>query len=251
MTYTDGASLGFGVSLSFTPATGTGAGVPVALEAIFDVTPPNRSAPPVKWTPLDGSEAGKEQAVAGKIEVTECSLKCAYTAARFASIEPFYRVAGTYVLTLNDGTILTALNSVLTKLAIGQITDSAIQTIELTFTVPGGWTSAGGTVVTLVQALTAGTATLDLTASPVSGTGKRVVAVTFLATATNANEIVIKKGASSGFDGLGDAFEVKLAGGQSATVYGDPAGAVLGSGNKALDLTGTLAQSVTMSILMV
>jgi hypothetical protein len=243
------ASLGFGVALSFTPASGTGSGVAVALDNILDLTPPNRNAPLVKFTPLDGTQAGNEQVAAGKKEVTECSLKCGYSAARYAALEALYRIAGTYVLTLNDGSILTAASSVMTKIAIDPINDSNIQTISMTFSVPAGWTTAAGTVTNLTQALSAGAATLDLTASPVSGTGKHVMAITFEALATNANPITIAKGASSGFAGFGATFSVVVAPGQQVTIYAAPSAAAIGSGNKALDLTGILAQSVLVSVL--
>jgi hypothetical protein len=243
------ASLGFGLSLAFTPSSGAGSGVAVALDNILDLTPPNRNAPLVKFTPLDGSEAGNEQVAAGKKEVTECSLKTGYSAARYAALEALYRIAGTYVLTLNDGSIITATNSVMTKIAIDPINDSNIQTISMTFSVPAGWTTVAGAVADLTQAMTLGAATVDLTASPVSGSGKHVAAITFLAPATNANPITVSKGITSGFVGLGSTFSLILAPGQQATVYPAPSAAVIGGSNKALDLAGTGSQSLQMSVL--
>jgi hypothetical protein len=251
MAYTDNASLGFGVALAFTPASGVGVGVAVALDAIMEVTPPGRNSPPVMWTPLDGTQAGMEQAVAGEVKVTESSLKCAYTAARYAILEALNRIAGTYVLTLNDGRILTGINTVMTKITQSQITGTALQAIEMTFSVPGGWTSTGGIVSDLTATMTAGAVTVDLTAAPTTGTGKKVQAITFLALATNANQITIAKGASSGCDNLGAHFSVTLAPGQQTTVYMDTAATAISSSNKNLDVSGTLAQAVQMHILTV
>jgi len=106
------------------------------------------------------------------------------------------------------------------------------------------------------QALTSGTATIDLTAlvgantKTVNGTGLRVQVLRLRNPATNANPISIAKGASNGYDGLGANFKDTLAPGAEFLRYLNDAGSDIGSGNKTLDLAGTGAQVLEVEIIM-
>lgn len=251
------ASLGFGLSLQFTPQDGgVGDGVAVDLDNSLKVTPPNKNAPLIKFTPLDGAMAGVEQGVPGKIEITECSMQFAYTTTRYQALHALLRRKGLFTLTMNDGMIYSAGSSgtgwaYMTKIGQSEVNDSSLQMIDCTFSVPGGWTPTAGNIANETKALTAGTATIDLTASPYSASGKHVQAITFKATSTNANTITIAKGASNGYAGLGASFSLTLDPGQQMTVYPISTAAAVGGTNKTLDLTGTLTQSVQVSILTV
>ncbi len=113
-------------------------------------------------------------------------------------------------------------------------------------------TGAGDVPVTkvagFVPALSAGAATIDLTAvkganqADVDGSGLRVVAAKFRNKAGQA-AITISKGASDGYDGFGADFSVTLTAGADVTLFaaGDAGenGAVVGAANKTLDLAGT------------
>jgi len=106
------------------------------------------------------------------------------------------------------------------------------------------------------QALTAGAATIDLTAldgfndKAVNGTGLRVQLLRVKNPATNANPITVAKGASNGYDGLGAAFSVTLQPGAEATFLTNDAGGDIAAGNKTLDLTGTGSQALDVEIIM-
>jgi len=106
------------------------------------------------------------------------------------------------------------------------------------------------------QALTAGAATIDLTAldglndKAVIGTGLRVQLLRLKAPSSNANPITVSKGLSNGYDGLGSAFSVTLQPGAEVTILTNDAGSDIGAGNKTLDLTGTGAQVLDVEIIM-
>jgi hypothetical protein len=98
-------------------------------------------------------------------------------------------------------------------------------------------------------AMTAGAATIDMTALllngvavTLSGLEPRVIRATALT--GNAGNITIAKGASNGYDGMGAAFSVTLEPGQSFMFEGTTTGNAVGGANKTLDLSGTLTDGV-------
>ena len=97
--------------------------------------------------------------------------------------------------------------------------------------------------------LSSGTATVDLSASPFSGTGKTVKAVTFRAPSTNAGPVTVAKGATNGYAGLGATFSVVVAAGEQITVAGSGVSAI-GSGNKTLDLSGTGTDALAIAAVL-
>ena len=108
------------------------------------------------------------------------------------------------------------------------------------------------------QALTAGTATIDLTALPgltpdevVNGNGLKVQFVKFQNPSANANKIVVAKGASNGvqLDGA-TTWSFPLAPGQSILVNCDNLSDTIGSTKKTIDLTGTGSQVLNVEICM-
>ncbi len=111
-------------------------------------------------------------------------------------------------------------------------------------------------VAAFEQALTAGAATIDLTAltgtngAAVDGTGLKVQAIKITAKATNANVITITKGASNGYALAGADFSVALAAGQEFVLFGNDAAPDIASDAKTLDLAGTLAQAVQVIVVM-
>lgn len=112
---------------------------------------------------------------------------------------------------------------------------------------------------TFEQALTAGTATIDLTALPgrtvdetIDGTGLKVQLLRVRAKSTNANVISIAKGASNGYglDAGGAAWDVTLSPGQRARFDLDDAAPDVAAGAKDLDLAGTGAQILEVEIVL-
>ena len=112
------------------------------------------------------------------------------------------------------------------------------------------------TVAAFEQALSSGTATIDLRALlgtnniAVDGNGLRAQFIKFRNKSTNANPITIAKGASNGYDGLGAAFSIALAVGAEFLMKLNDGGNDIGATNKTLDLTGTGAQVLECEIVM-
>jgi hypothetical protein len=100
------------------------------------------------------------------------------------------------------------------------------------------------------QALTSGSATLDLTSLPdengtagaVTLTGLKLAVVKFRNKATNANALTIAKGASNGCSSLGSAFSITLQPGEEVTYLGQALAANVDSTHKTFDVTGTGSQ---------
>ena len=111
-------------------------------------------------------------------------------------------------------------------------------------------------VAAFEQALTAGEATIDLTAlagtngATVVGSGLRVQVLRVKAPATNGNPITIAKGASNGYDGLGASFSHTLVPGGEALFFLNDAGGDIGGSNKTLDLDGTGSQVLQVEVVL-
>lgn len=104
------------------------------------------------------------------------------------------------------------------------------------------------------QALTAGAASIDLTALTglngvaVSLNAKTLRAVLFQNPAANANAITIAKGAANGYTGFGATYSETLQPGQTKLVYLAAAGTAVSGTVKTLDITGTGAQVLNYEI---
>ena len=107
-------------------------------------------------------------------------------------------------------------------------------------------------------ALVAGVATIDLTNLPgltpdeiVNGTGLKVQFLKLQNPSTNANKIVVGKGASNGIqlDGA-TTWSFPLAPGQSILVNCNNATDVIGATKKNIDLAGTGTQTLNVSVTM-
>jgi len=100
-------------------------------------------------------------------------------------------------------------------------------------------------VAVFEQALTSGTATIDLTSmtgtngATVDGTGLKPQLFKIRNKSTNAAVITIEIGASNGYTGFGASFSLTLGVGQTALITGNDAPADISGTVKTLDLTGT------------
>lgn len=109
------------------------------------------------------------------------------------------------------------------------------------------------TQASFVQSLTAGAATIDLTAltgtngAAVDGTGLRVQILRVKN--LGANALTIEQGDSNGYDGLGAAVFVLPQNGVAMFFLND-AGSNIGGSNKTIDLTGTATQTSEWTIVM-
>ena len=101
-----------------------------------------------------------------------------------------------------------------------------------------------------LQALSTGTATIDLTSltgtngAAVTGLGLKLQAAKFTATSTNTGTITLVEGASNGYEMLGNAFSIILQPGQWFMFYGNDAAPDVAAGAKTIDLSGTGSESV-------
>lgn len=104
-----------------------------------------------------------------------------------------------------------------------------------------------------LQALSAGAATIDLTA--VTGTQGTVTfsglkIQLFMATATTGNTgaITLTEGASNGYELAGNTWKVAVQSGQSFLFYGNELAPDVGGSTKTIDLSGTGSETVQISI---
>lgn len=122
------------------------------------------------------------------------------------------------------------------------------QTINATSTVPAT------KVVSFLQALTAGTATIDLTAltgangASVTLSGLKVQYFYMKATATNTGAITATEGASNGYELLGNGWTLAVADGMAVAVWGEDETPDVAAGAKTIDLSGTGSETVEIMI---
>ena len=249
------ATMAFGLSLTVTPYPGGVAGTPyTAGTAIKQVVPPQKKAPITKFTPLNGTQAGVEMGIAGKVELTEATVKLVYTDTEYTAWLALFRSGANqlnlnYRLTLASGAIISvgdATNgwSQLTNVSIGTLDDTNEQTIDLTFTVPGGWTPTMGKVFTAF--VTVGT-TVDLTASPYLATGMFVRQIAAIGTTGNAAVVTITPGAAM----LGAAGILEVGAGQSGHLSASTPHVIDSTvADKDIVVSGTGTDSVTLNLLL-
>lgn len=126
-----------------------------------------------------------------------------------------------------------------------------------TSTIDSGTSPAGTLSATFEQALTAGTATIDLTALvgtndiAVDGTGLRVQAIRLVCKTANTSPVSIGEGAANGYDGFGSSFLLGLPADGNFLIETQGGGAVIGGANKTLDLASSDVDAIVeISILL-
>lgn len=239
---------GLGFAFTFTPSSGTAFGTEQA--QVEEATTPPVKLETAKYTPISGSNSGVEQFAIGKYPVAEYKLKTTYSAAAHAAALTCValKLKGSLVCTYGDGSQETYANSAITEVDPGPNTASGLRTAGITFTVPVPPVFSAGSTISVVQttvALDAGALTIDLTASPYSGTDKAPLRAFFMNPSQNANEITIAIGASNGYDGFGSAFSITLQPGESV---GLESSTDIDADQKTLDITGTGAQVLVIQL---
>lgn len=117
-------------------------------------------------------------------------------------------------------------------------------------------TPAVSKVSVFAQAMTAGAATIDLTAltgtdgQVVDGTGLKVRAVKLRNKSGNTSAITIQPGASDGYNLAGAAFKIAVEIGQSVTLELGTMAPTIGPTAKNIGITGTLAEVLECAIVM-
>ncbi len=123
-------------------------------------------------------------------------------------------------------------------------------------TLTGASSPAATKVAGFDLALSGGAATIDLTAltgtngGTINGTGLRVEVFKVKALETNSNPLTFAVGASNGYDLMGADTSVTLLPGQQVMFLGNDAAPSIGSGDKTIDFTGTLAEGAEVMVLM-
>ena len=257
MTMTDNFDgiVGAGSSLSVTTPTP----VTVPIQGLLEFTPPARQYKKATYTPLSGTNAGKERILlcseqAGTIEVTAL-----FEATRAADIDAICGVnLSTITLTLSDGTVYSGTGGI-EKGAVEHVTDSKEITISLTIALDAGYTftagAGGGTAATHVPTyavkLSGTTGLVDLRACGALGTttltGKKLTSLTLTALSDNGGAITVAKGASNGYD-IGGSFSETLVAGESVTLTGTSASDTVGDTKYKFDVSGTSGDSVQLTI---
>lgn len=122
-------------------------------------------------------------------------------------------------------------------------------------TLNSGTTPPATDVLSFVKALSAGAATIDLTAithegRTIDGTGKKVQIFKARNKPTNANPITIQPGASNGYDLAGASSKIVLNPGDHVMLYCHDTAPDIASGDKTIDLSGTGAQELELEIVL-
>lgn len=111
-------------------------------------------------------------------------------------------------------------------------------------------------VAAFQQLLTAGAASIDLTAlvgtnaAVVTGLGLKVQAIKVAALTTNENPLTIATGAANGYALGGADFSVALQPGQEFVMFGNDATPDIAADAKTLDLAGTGTEGVNVIVVM-
>jgi hypothetical protein len=106
------------------------------------------------------------------------------------------------------------------------------------------------------QALSSGSATIDLTSLTgangisIDGSTLKVQVAKFKNPSSNANSIKVDVGATNGYQLSGAGWEVTLEPGQETTLYLNDASPDIGASAKTLDLTGTGSQALEVSLVL-
>lgn len=158
----------------------------------------------------------------------------------------------TYVASLTVEETLTGATVTDVPAAAGKVTHSGWNKSDK---LTASTTPPATVTASVAQALTAGAATLDLTALPgteatVSCSGLKVQKLRLQNPPTNANPITIAKGASNGWTPAGSAFSITLMPGQDILFgnNGVSVGTTVDGTHKTLDLTGTGTQVLNVQI---
>jgi hypothetical protein len=233
---------GTGFSFTFTPTTGTPFGS--AQAQVEEANTPPVTIDTAKYTPISGSNSGIEQFAMGRYPVQEYKIKVTYAASEHAAALTCQaaKIKGTLACTYGDGSTESYANAGLTSVMAGPNTASGLRTAELTFTCPVPPTFSAGTTIKVVQttqALTAGAATIDFTASPYSGGTSTLIRLFLMNPVSNANDMTVVKGTTNGYTGFGSALSITLKPGQSVQLQSSTA---LSGSVKTLDVSGTGTQ---------
>ena len=221
--------------------------------------PPARNLKEVKWLPIDGANAFKEQVRAGSEEATQMTMTVIMDPQNYSDMDSL--VNGTNLPAPSGGAGATvALNVTgvgawsgtgsVTKVDHSEGAPDKNYTVDVTISLNAGWTftpASGAIIIAFTQAMTSGAYTLDLYAAPYGSAlvnGKRIQKITFSNPAATA--MTVAKGASSGCDELGSSFSATVGAGGSQTFYPAGEGSVLGSTVRTFDFTGTTTQLLTV-----
>lgn len=162
------------------------------------------------------------------------------------SVKLTYNAVATVEETITDGTPA-ALDSK------SKVTHDQFNTTK---TLDGATTPPVTKCAFFTQALTVGSATIDLSALPgtnnavIDGTGLKVQLIRFKTPTANANPISVDVGASNGYALAGANFHVTLGPGQEITFYGDDDTPDIATTAKELDLSGTGSQTLEVEVVM-
>ena len=226
-----------------------GSPVTVPIQGILDYTPPGRMFKKASYIPQSGTYSGKERVLLGSESAATIEATLVYEQAHQSAMDAITGInACTITLTLPDGAVIAGTGGI-EKTAIDSASDTKEITSKVSIALNAGWTYTPGASAATTVTLSSGTGSIDLTASPFTGTGKSLRALTLQCPTTNANPITVAKGVTNGYTGLGATFSVTLAAGEQVTIL--PATLVAVSASvKLFDVTGTGAQTINVAAVL-
>lgn len=156
----------------------------------------------------------------------------------------------------NDVTVAQTLDSASTPSANADKRVITHQAFNDTLTLNSGSTPDVTKMAAFTKALSAGAATIDLTAltgtngATVNGNGDKVRIFKAINPSSNANSITLTEGASNGYELAGNGWTVVLQPGQHFTFYADEDAPTIGGSAKTIDLAGTGSQTLNVMVVM-
>lgn len=149
-----------------------------------------------------------------------------------------------------------------TETATGDYVSSADNTITLNgMNDSATYTASTSVPVTKATAfrvtMSSGSGSIDLTALPgltvnetIDCTGLKLQMLKVRNLSTNANSITVAKGASNGYglNAAGTTWSIPISPGQSITFFGNDSSPDVASGARIMDVTGTLAQILEVTV---
>ncbi len=240
---------------TLTVITEDGVGTTVPIHGIDGLTPPARDYKEDVYTPISGSRAYKEQVLACSALSGTWDLRLTYEAEHQAAMDAICGTNASEITAVAPDGMTFVGRGFMKKLGMDSVDDAKRITASVTLRCAAGWSFTDGESVTLVPTYTvttsSGTATIDLTACGEGGdvnlTGKRITRLVLTAAADNGAVITVAEGASNGYD-IGNNFTITLLAGQSITIEGTAASDTVDATHKILDVTGTGADDVSVTI---
>jgi hypothetical protein len=228
------------------------AGSTVPIQGVEKITAPMRECKEDKYTVISGTKANKELVLLCSQMAGELTGTLVYEKAHDLAMDALVGVNYcTISLVFPDGLTYAGTGGV-KKSGPTQLEDSKHISSDIAISWDAGWIKADAAVPPYTVTVGGGgTTTIDLTACGVGGTtdlsGKRLYVITVTAGSGNAASITIAKAGTTGYD-IGGSYSRVLTAGEGDVTLGTVASPLVSGTAKDLTVSGTAADTLTISI---